>query len=187
MKDNKIIIGLVGEMASGKGTVTEYLLTKYQATKYRFSDILRDILERVHLDIVRKNLASLSLSLRTYYGQDILAYALAQDIKNDDSQVIVIDGIRRDADLKYLRKMDNFVLVYVEADLEKRYERLVERNEKQDDKIKTFEEFKNDHQLETEITIRELKDIADAVIDNNGSVEELYKQIDDVIKRKKDC
>jgi len=187
MKDNKIIIGLVGEMASGKGTVTKYLLTKYQATEYRFSDILRDILERVHLDIVRKNLASLSLSLRTYYGQDILAYALAQDIKNDDNQVIVVDGIRRVADLKYLRKMDNFVLVYVEADLEKRYERLVGRNEKQDDKMKTFEEFKNDHKLETETTIRELKDTADAVIDNNGSVEELYKQIDGVIKRKKDC
>ncbi len=182
MKDNKIIIGSVGEMASGKGTVTSYLLEKYRATEYRFSDILRDILERVHLDVVRKNLASLSLGLRNHYGQDILAYALAQDIKNDDSQVIVVDGIRREADLKYLKEMEGFVLVYVEADLEKRYERLIGRNEKQDDKMKTFEEFKSDHELETETTIRELKDMADVVIDNNGSVEELQKQIDNLIK-----
>ncbi len=182
MKDNKIIIGLVGEMASGKGTVTSHLLEKYQATEYRFSDILKDILERVHLDVVRKNLASLSLGLRNHYGQDILAYALAQDIKNDDSQVIVVDGIRREADLKYLIEMEGFVLVYVEADLEKRYERLIGRNEKQDDKMKTFEEFKSDHELETETTIRELKGMADVVIDNNGSVEELQKQIDNLIK-----
>jgi len=187
MSDNKIIIGSVGEIASGKGAISKYLLTQYHATEYRFSDILKDILERVHLDNVRKNLASLSLGLREYYGQDILAYALARDIENDDSQVIVVDGIRREADLKYLREMDNFVLVYVEADLEKRYERLIGRNEKQDDKMKTFEEFKKDHELETEVSIRELKDIADVIIDNNGTVEELHKQIDKLVEDKKVC
>ena len=181
MAENKIIIGIVGEIASGKGAITKYVLEKYQATEYRFSDILRDILERVHLDVVRKNLASLSLGLREYYGQDILAYALAQDIKNDNGQLIVLDGIRREADLKYLKEMDNFVLVYVEADMKLRYERLIGRNEKQDDKMKTFEEFKNDHKLETETTIKELKNIADVTIDNNGTLEELYGQVDKII------
>ena len=184
MAGNKIIIGSVGEIASGKGAVSEYLLTKYQAKEYRFSNILKDILERVHLDVVRKNLASLSLGLRTHYGQDILAYALAQDIKNNNSQIIIVDGVRREADLKYLKEMENFILVYVETDLKVRYERLIGRNEKQDDKTKTFEEFKKDHELETEVSIRELKNIADIIIDNNGTVEELHKQIDNLIKNK---
>lgn len=185
MADNKIIIGSVGEIASGKGTVAKYLLTKYHATEYRFSNILKDILDRVYLDVVRENLAKLSFGLRKYYGQDILAHALAQDIENDNSQIISVDGIRRVADLKYLKEMKNFILVYVEADLETRYERLIGRNEKQDDQTKTFEEFKNDHQLETEVSIRELKDIADVIIDNNGTVEELYTQVDNLIKNKK--
>ncbi len=185
MADNKIIIGLIGEIASGKGTVSKYLLTEYRATEYRFSDILKDILDRVHLDVVRENLANLSFGLRKYYGQDILAYALAQDTKNDNSQIIIIDGIRRVADLKYLKEMDNFTLVYVEADLEKRYERLIGRNEKQDDQNKTFEEFKNDHKLETEVSIRELKNIANIIIDNNGNVEELQQQVDNLVKDKK--
>jgi len=185
MSDNKIIIGSVGEIASGKGAISKYLLTQYQATEYRFSNILKDILERVHLDIVRENFSRLSLGLRECYGQDILAYALAQDIKEDDSQIIIVDGVRREADLKYLREMNNFILVYVEADLEKRYGRLIGRDEKQDDKMKTFEEFKKDHKLETEASIRGLKDIADIVINNNGVIEELHKQIDDLIEKKK--
>ncbi|MEA3323074.1 MAG: hypothetical protein U9Q12_02530 [Patescibacteria group bacterium] len=187
MADKKIIIGSVGEIASGKGAISKYLLTQYHATEYRFSDILKDILIRVHLDVVRENLAKLSFGLRKYYGQDILAYALAQDIKDADTQIISVDGIRRVADLKYLKEMDNFVLVYVEADLEKRYERLIGRTEKQDDQNKTFEEFKKDHELETEVSIRELKDVADVIIDNNGTVEELHKQIDKLIEDKKAC
>lgn len=187
MVGNKIIIGSVGEIASGKGAISKYLLKEYDATEYRFSDILKDILERVHLDVVRKNLASLSLGLRTYYGQDILAHALAEDIKNDNNKIIIVDGIRREADLKYLKEMKGFVLVYVKTDLEKRYERLVGRDEKQDDKMKTFEEFKKDHELETEVSIRDLKSIADIVIDNNGDVEGLQRQVDDLIENKKMC
>ncbi len=184
MAEDKIIIGTVGKIASGKGAITNHVLEKYQATEYRFSDILRDILQRVHLDVVRENFASLSLGLRKYYGQDILAYALAQDIKNDDNKIIVVDGIRRIQDLKYLKEMQEFILVYVDADIKVRYERLIGRNEKQDDKMKTFEEFQNDHELETETSIKELRNIADVTIDNNGTLEELNKQIDKIIEEK---
>ncbi len=184
MKNNRIIIGTVGEIASGKGSVTKYLVQKYDASEYRFSDILKDILQRVHLDVVRENFASLSLGLRKYYGQDILAYALAQDIKNDDNKIIVVDGIRRIQDLKYLKEMQEFVLVYVDTGIKVRYDRLIGRDEKQDDKMKTFEEFKNDHKLETETSIKELKNIADVTIDNNGTLEKLNKQIDKIIEEK---
>ena len=184
MKNSRIIIGTVGEIASGKGSITKYLVQKYNASEYRFSDILKDILQRVHLDVVRENFASLSLGLRKYYGQDILAYALVQDIKNDDNKIIVVDGIRRIQDLKYLKEMQEFALVYVDADIKVRYERLIGRNEKQDDKIKTFEEYKNDHRLETETSIKELRNIADVTIDNNGTLEELNKQIDKIIKER---
>jgi dephospho-CoA kinase len=36
----KIILGLVGEIASGKSTVTDYIKQKYGAVSFRFSDIL---------------------------------------------------------------------------------------------------------------------------------------------------
>jgi len=181
MTGTKLIIGTVGEIASGKGAVTKYLCEKYGATEYKFSNILKDILMRVHLDVIRENFSKLSLGLRESYGQDILAHALAEDIKKDDNHIIIVDGARRKADLQYLREMENFVLVFVEADLEKRYERLVGRSEKQDDQTKTFEKFKKDHELETEVSIEELRAAANIIIDNNGTMEDLHKQIDEII------
>ena len=41
----KIIIGLTGKIACGKGVTKKYILSKYgeRAADYRFSTILRDI------------------------------------------------------------------------------------------------------------------------------------------------
>jgi len=182
MSDNKtIIIGLAGEIACGKGTVAQYLSDR-GGVEYKFSDILKGILQRVHLDLVRENFSKLSIGLRKYYGQDILAYALAEEIKKDDARIIIVDGVRREADLKYLKELDNFVFVFITAEERVRYERLNARNEKQDDQAKTFEQFQKDAKAETEKTIAGLKNIADVIIDNSGTLEQLYKQIDKIIQ-----
>jgi len=48
MTNEKIIIGLVGQMASGKGTIAEYLRDKHGADFFTFSTVLRDVLNRLH-------------------------------------------------------------------------------------------------------------------------------------------
>ena len=103
---NKKIIGLVGKISSGKGTVAKYMEEKYNANTYRFSTILRDILKRLHSEINRKNLQDVSTALRQTLGEDILAKVMAEDVKKDDNDLIVVDGIRRMADIKYLKKLD---------------------------------------------------------------------------------
>ena len=50
------------------------------------------------------------------------------------------------------------------------------------DKIMTFEEFQKEHELETELQIRDLKNYANYVVDNNGTYTDLYEQIDKIIK-----
>ena len=56
MANKKIIIGLVGQLACGKGTVAEYLKEKYGASVYRYSTMLRDVLNRLYLEINRVNM-----------------------------------------------------------------------------------------------------------------------------------
>ncbi|MCK4635934.1 MAG: AAA family ATPase [Candidatus Moranbacteria bacterium] len=180
--NKQIVIGLAGEIASGKGVVAQYLKEKHDARKYCMSDALKDILKRLHLGVVRKNLASLSLGLRELYGQDILIHALIQDIQKSGSKFVIVDGIRRVEELEELKKLDNFKLFYLETDLKIRYERLKKRDEKADDKIKTFEDFKKDSQLETEKTILELKKFADYNIDNSGGLSDTHEEIDEIIK-----
>lgn len=179
---NKIILGLTGEMSSGKGTAVDYLEKKYNATSHRFSTSLRDVLNRISVDVNRKNMQDLSRILREQFGQNLLAKVISEDAKNDNNNVIVIDGIRRPADIEYLAKLPEFKLIYITASLEKRHERITKRSENKDDKGKTLEEFKKDHEAETEIEIPKIGESAEIKIDNNGSFEDLHAQIDKMIK-----
>lgn len=179
---SKLILGIAGEIGSGKGTIAKYLSKKHQASTYRFSTMLRDILDRLHLEHNRDNIQRLSTCLRHTFGEDLMARVMAEDVGGDDSDLIVIDGVRRVDDIKYLREIPKFKLVFVEADMKTRYERLIKRSENTDDKEKTFEEFEKDHERETEVTIRELKNYADLTIENNGTLEEFYEKLDELVK-----
>jgi len=178
----KIILGLTGEIASGKGTAVNYLIEKHGASSYRFSSIMRDVLDRLHLEHSRELLQRASSMLRENFGENIFARVIAQDIQGDKNPIIVVDGIRRPEDLEILRENPNFKLVFIEVSLEKRYERIIKRGENTDDKTKTLEEFKFDAQREAELTIAGLKERADFVLDNNGTPEELERQIEKLLK-----
>jgi len=182
--DKKIILGIAGEMASGKGTVAKYLTEKHSAVGLRFSTVLRDVLDRLGIEQSRENMQMVSTSLRQSFGDDLLAKVMKGDALKTEAELIVIDGVRREPDIKYLRELPEFKLVYIEADMEKRHERIVKRGENTDDINKTFEEFKKDHEREAEVRIKDLKAKADFVIDNNGFFEEFYRQIDEIIKKR---
>ncbi len=178
----KIIIGLTGEMASGKSTVAKYLQEKRGAVVYRFSNILRDALSRIHQDNKRENLQIMSTMLRETYGEDVLARAMAGDAENDTNNVVVVDGVRRLGDIEHLKKLSGFKLIYMEAHIEKCHQRISVRGENVDDNGKTFEQFQEDRGREAEQQIVELKAFADIVIDNNANIYNLYQQINEFVK-----
>lgn len=180
---SKIILGLVGEMAAGKSTATEYLKQKYEAVSFRFSDPLRDVLLRLHVENSRPNLQALSTFLRRQYGEDLLSKVMALDVEQSPAKMIITEGIRRPTDIADLKKFKNFHIISLTADERARYERLIQRSENADDKTKTWEQFQADGRAESEQKIKEIAARADFIIDNNGTIEQLYKQIDDVIKK----
>lgn len=179
----KIILGFVGQMASGKDTSADYIAEKYNGKNYSFSQMLGDVLERYHLTKNRDNLVKISEAMREKFGEDILAKTMAEDVKNDTHDIVTISNVRRMADIKYLGQLDNFFLVKIFAEPKTRYERLIKRSEKSDDKTKTYEQFLADHQRSTELTIEEVANTAKLTIDNNGNLEELYSKIDDIINK----
>ena len=181
----KIVLGLAGEIASGKGTVGDYIEKTHNSSSYVFSKVLRDVLNRLYQDINRENMQKLSTVLRENFHSDILSEVIYNDVKRDENKVITIDGVRRLADIEYLKKIEGFKLVYIEVDIKKRHERIIKRDQNSDDQGKTFEEFKADNKREAEVQIKGLKDHADIVIDNDGSFEDLYKQVDEIIAKTK--
>ena len=177
----KLILGFTGEIASGKGTCARYLKEKYDADPYRFSTSLFDVARRLHLPEDRDHLQRLSTALRKEFGEDVLAKVMFADAKDAIARLVVIDGVRRFEDVKYLRELPEFKLIYLSAPMRIRYDRMVLRGEKADDKTKTFEAFKRDHQRESELEIPKLETIASETVDNSGSLPELYAALDKIV------
>ncbi len=180
---SKIILGLVGSLASGKETTKNYLAEKYNAKDCRFSSILRDVLSRVAVPNSRENLQKVSTILRANFGENLLAKAIANDASKLDADVVVIDGVRRFTDIEHLKDLPDFILVKIDADPKIRYERMKLRNENEGDDKKTFEEFLKDHESEADKQIPEVMKTAKYSIDNSGSFEDLYKQIDEIVSK----
>lgn len=179
----KIIIGTVGQIACGKEAIKKYLANKYNVKSCRFSDSLRDIVKRIDVPESRENLQKLSTVLRSAFGEDLLARVISVDTSKIDADIVIADGIRRMADIKYLKELPNFYLIRVDVDVKIRYERMKTRNENVGDKDKTFEQFLAEENYETEKTIPEVMNYAKISISNNGTLEEMYLQVDKIIEQ----
>lgn len=178
----KIILGLAGEIASGKDTVAAYLKKKYGSETVSFSQPLRDIADRLYLPQSRENLVWLGNDLRARFGQDILAKAVGEEVKQSQKKIIVLPNVRLPQDIKFLKKLPGFYLVAINTDAKIRYARLTKRRQNTDDQTKTWAQFLKDSKLPTEIKIRGLAKKAKYKIDNNGTFIELNKQIDEIIR-----
>ncbi|MBU0722133.1 AAA family ATPase [Patescibacteria group bacterium] len=181
MTNKKIIFCLTGEICAGKGTVVKYLTKKYNATSYRFSTMLRDLLTRLYIPVSRENMQFISTAIRQFFSEDIMAKVIAQDVKNDKNNIIVVDGVRRVPDIKYLCDVHGFKLVRIVANPKTRHKRLINRKENPGDENKTYEEFLADHKKEADSQVPIVMAQANLEIDNNNSLKNLYKQVDQII------
>ena len=178
----KLVIGLVGEIGGGKTAVSEHLKEKYSASQHRFSQILMDILDRLHLPHDRELLQNLGHSLRESLGDDVIVKAFEQDLNREDSDIIIVDGIRYWNEVELLRKFKPSVLIYVTAPADVRYGRCKVRGEKGESSI-TFEEFTQNENRETERFVSEIGEKADHKLENTGSLEELLEQVDEIMNQ----
>jgi len=179
----KIIFGLVGSPAAGKGEATSYIVDKYKASSHRFSTPMFDCLKRLFIPDSRTNLIKFSETTREMFGDDLYAKVVAQDCVNDIADIVVVEGIRRPADVSLLSKLDNFYLMYITAPVEIRFERTKQRGEKANENEMTLEMFLGQEQASTEILIPEIGATAKYTIDNSGTKEELHSKIDEIIAK----
>lgn len=176
----KTVIGLVGRMGAGKSVVSKYICEKYGANEYRFSQILVDILDRLYLPHRREYLQELGACLRKI-REDCIVRALKKDLERDESNLIVIDGIRYFNEVELLRSFDRSYLICIKALPELRFERIKNRREKEEPP--TFEEFLKKEEAETEKKIDEICKEAEFVVKNNSTLEDLYAKIDKIMNR----
>lgn len=181
----KIIIGIIGEQAGGKGAAADFIRKHYGGQRLTVSSILRRTLDSLHLDATRDNLINLALVLKKGFGPAVLMKAMLKEVENEDADLIIVDGLRMPGDPDVFREAyeNSFYLIYVTADQRIRYDRSVSRGEKVGESDAAFEEFAAKENQETERLISEVGKTADFTIINNGTAEELEEKILDIMKK----
>ncbi len=183
MKENKMIIGLVGEKGGGKETFVSCLKELGRPVKHlRFSDILLDIVKQLEIPkekVERWQLQDLAVALDKIFGKGSLTRAMKQRLQKYENELVILDGIRWRTDAEMLRELPNNLLVYVTADPKVRYERAKRRNEKAGEGEMSFDKFMGEERVETEIYIPEIGKTADAKIENNGTLEEFRQKVEE--------
>lgn len=175
-----MIIGLVGTLASGKGTVVEYLKTKGYA-HYSSSGVLKEILDAKGLPHTRENLANAAEELLSRYKGGVLELNLER-AQQAGATNVVLEAIHRMSEADFIRSRGGKIWA-IDADVEVRYHRVTARKEKGKDDV-SFEQFKSDMEREengnggTTNNIREVIKTADVVIMNNGTKQDLDKEIE---------
>lgn len=176
----KLVIGLVGEKGSGKQTFVNFLkeiLPNKTIRQVRFSDILAQTLMIWDLPITRSNLQKLSLVMNDTFGTQTLANAAKFNIEGDSSEIIILDGIRRQSELELIKSFKDKILIYITASQTLRYKRLKLRSEKVGETGLTFEQFMLEEKSKAEEQIPALGKSAETKIENSGSLEEFKDKI----------
>ncbi len=184
------IFGLVGEKGSGKQTFVNFI--KQIASSYsphndkgevlkirqvRFSDILAETLIMWDIPITRANLQKLALMMSETFGQTALAKAAKFSVEGDTADIVIFDGVRREAEARLVRSFKNSTLIYITAGQKLRYQRLKTRSEKVGEVGLTFEQFLKEEKSKAEKDIPQISKKADIKIENNGTLEEFKAKI----------
>lgn len=176
------MIGVVGPISSGKGTIGENLKSKFGGTHLPLSDRLREVSLARGGDktFPRSVLREVNDALKPVYGNDIFV-RWTIDIAQRQAQrhnypVVSMDGFRSLEEAQTFKNAGG-ILIGVTASQQVRFERLVARGRVGDD---GWDSFIESDSIESE-WINPILEICDYVIDNNGDETQLEQQVDSVI------
>ncbi|HCQ31422.1 TPA: hypothetical protein DIU27_03520 [Candidatus Collierbacteria bacterium] len=121
----RMVIGLVGPIASGKGEVAKYL-RDLGFTVLSLSDRVREEVSARGLPLSRENLQNVGNDLREIFGGHVLAERTLELLGSTDGNV-VIDSIRNPSEIEFLRHVLGITVIGIDASPELRMEWYLDR------------------------------------------------------------
>ena len=158
---------------AGKSTIADGLKSKGYDT-INMGNAVRTEAKKRNLDPTGPNLGKLMLELREKNGLGAVAELVIPQIKNSKSQVIIIDGIRSNAEIDVLRKYGTVKLLAIHASIDKRFGFLKKRSRSDDPKTKENFEERDTRELGVGIS-NSIALSDDAITNNNKTKEELIE------------
>ena len=183
----RIVIGLVGPIASGKGVVAEFL-KDLGFTYQSLSDRLRDDLKEKGISPTRENLQNYGNYLREAYGNSVLAEKTVAMLSRNTEGNICIDSIRNPGELLFLKETLGAFIIGVDAPEHLRVNWYLQRALARGEDPKTPKDFyiaaKRDlgyGESQSGQQVSACLELSDIVITNLGSKEELFEQLMEIV------
>ena len=180
------VIGVFGLIGSGKDTVAEHLERKYGFYHVSYGNLVRDLAKQLGRTVERDDLIKTQHEYVQRYGQGYFGALAVKKIRESRDEFVVLSGIRRAQDIEEPRKAfgEDFILVFVDVSPKVRFARMSGRRRPGDPE--TLEEFL--HQEEEEKKAFGFDKVMRYVkykIQNEGTLEEFYRNIDTFLTRNK--
>jgi len=181
-----MIIGITGTLGAGKGTVVEYLVTKKGFKHFAVSDTF--LVNEAHkrgLEPIRSVRRDIANEYRSKGPTKLMeaVYEMAQSAI-EAGEDVVIEPQHTAAEVIFIQSIGGAELA-VDADLRTRYDRIQKRGSSKDDV--TFEQFaaEQKHEMESnnpnQNNLGAAIALANATLYNDGTPEELFAQIEEIL------
>lgn len=181
---NKIILAIVGLPGAGKTETVEYLIKKMNWPRVYFGDATFDEMKRVGLEINEANERKIREEIREKLGMGAYAILSLPKIKEflKTSDIVLVESLYSWEEYIEMKKEfgDSFNTLAIFANPVERINRMSHRPlrplSKEDVISRDYAQIENLHQAGPIAR-------ADYAIINEGSKEEFYKKIDEVIEK----
>jgi dephospho-CoA kinase len=175
------IIGITGTLGAGKGTIVDYLVREKGFIHFSVRQYLIGVIEKKGLPVNRDSMVVTANELRARQNPAFIIQELYNKAQKERKNA-VIESIRTPGEVEFLKRQGDFILLAVDADPKIRFKRIVNRKSSTDHiDYKTFIEDEKREMTSTDPNnqnIRKCIEMADIVLTNNGSIDDLYEQIE---------
>lgn len=161
------LIGVSGTFASGKDLIAHYLSEHYGYTHPSTSELVRNIAMKERASVEREVLYVVADEYRRRHGAAVFV-----EMALDSPRPTIITGLRTLGEAKAIKAAGG-VLVFVDAPIELRYERMKQRDRDEETQL-TLEQFKDRERDEwhvgdddADFNLRDVKAMADIQLDSS--------------------
>lgn len=177
-----MLIGITGTNGAGKGAVVEYLVANKGYSRYSGRSIILEALHARGIEPKRGAMRDVANALRQEHGPGYIMERLYTMAKDDSNAVL--ESVRTIGEAEFL-KSKGAKIIAVDAKIETRYERV--RSMDHDTTPLSFEDFKimEDREMASsepwDMNVFGVMQLADARIENDGTLEELHQKVNEAL------
>ena len=166
------VLTIIGYPGSGKTTAIESI--EDLGVVVSMGDVVRNEAKKRNLEPSGTTIGNIAKELREKGGPAIIAEKCVELIKEVNSEIIFVDGVRSLFEVSIFRKFWKFPIIAIIVDEKQRFNRLFERGRSDDPK--SFKDLKKRDIREIEFGLDKVVENAEYIIKNNSTIEDLKRK-----------